>query len=222
MRSVYTGITLILLLLLVTSVCAVPTTRAATAINSSSLLFNCSGAISPVVWKYGTASGNLPWLSENQTTITGGIANLTERGVPLMAGTTFYYQACDPTGCGSELSSTLPVVTVAPTTTFGVLSQNITKSHFDLAIIGANILEPYTWVTANPNITFGVLLFFVFTGLWLRQREVVLPIILGMIAAGLLLYQGTNSVGIPPEMLIIVIGLVTVGLTGVVMSLFKR
>jgi hypothetical protein len=166
-------------------------------------------------------SGNYVWRTENQSNASA-LNYIWEKGSPLLGNQTYYYKACDSTGCGAEKNTRLTNVTPAPTVTFGGLTGNITRSHFDIAVIGSSILEPYTWVTYNPNITVGILLFFVFTGLWMRQREVVIPILLGFIASGLLIYQGTNSVGIPPEMLIIVVGLVTVALAGVVFGLFKR
>jgi len=95
-------------------------------------------------------------------------------------------------------------------------------AHFDIAVMGSAVTEPFSWAAANTDIIFGVLLFFVFTGLWLRQREVILPILLGLIGSGLLLYSGATSVGIPPEMLIVVIGLVSAGLAGVVLGMIKR
>lgn len=218
---------LLLVMLLVQCAYAVPTTQAAFNVNSINVTFNATGASGNTWWEYGTRSGELSWKTEN-TSAVGGYANITESGVPLMAGLKFYFRACDSTGCGSELDVTLTAVTPAPTTTFGSTARNISRSHFDLAQIGTSILEPYVWVTGNAQILMGVLLFFVFTGLWLRQREVILPIILGMILSGLLIYNGASggavsgSIGIPPEMLMIVIGLVAAGLTGVIVGLLKR
>lgn len=224
MRSVYAVfIFLVLLSLAVPYAYAVPTTTASVAVNATSMTFRATGATNPPIYfMYGTKTGYYPWITENTSNQSGGLVYWKEMGVPLMGGTTFYYKCCDASGCGGELNTALPSVTVAPTTTFNVLAMNLTRSHFDLAVIGVSIIEPYTWVTYNPNITFGILLFFVFIGIWLRQRELIIPILLGMVASGLLLYQGANSVGIPPEMLIIVVGLVAVALTGIVVGLIKR
>jgi hypothetical protein len=219
-RSAYAGL-ILLLLLLAQCAYALPTTQDVAFKNTSSVLFYATGVTTPSYFKYGTISGQYTWLTENQSNASA-LHYTWEHGVPLMSGRTFYFRVCDVTGCGIEKTVVMSTVTVAPTTTFNVLAMNITRSEFNLATIGQNIIEPYTWVTSNPNILFGVLLFFVFTGLWLRQREVIIPIILGMIASGLLMYQGTNSVGIPPEMFIIVVALVTLGLGGVVMGLYKR
>lgn len=218
---------LILAMLLVQCAYATPTTRAAFNVNSMNVTFNATGASGNTWWEYGTKSGSLSWKTENKTAV-GGYANITESGVPLMSGTKYYFRACDSTGCGSELDVTLSAVTPAPTTTFGVTARNISRSHFDIAQIGTSVLEPYLWVTGNAQILMGVLLFFVFTGLWLRQREVILPILLGMILSGLLMYNGASggavsgAIGIPPEMLMIVIGLVSAGLTGIVVGLLKK
>lgn len=213
---------ILLAMLLVQCAYAAPTTQAAFNVNSMNVTFDATGATGDTWWEYGMKSGSLSWKTENASAV-GGYANITESGVPLMSATKYYFRACDSTGCGSELDVTLSAVTPAPATTYGNTARNISKSHFDIAQIGTSIMEPYIWVTGSIQILFGVLLFFVFTGLWLRQREVVLPIILGMIGSGLLIYSGaTNPVGIPPEFLIVVIGLVAAGLTGVVTGILKK
>jgi hypothetical protein len=212
------------LLLLAHCAYALPTITAAVAVNSSSMTFRATGATNPPIYfKYGTVSNNYPWITYNTSNQSGGLVYWKETGVPLMSGTTFYYRCCDASGCSAtELSSTLAAVTPAPTTTYGVVGQNISRSHFDLATLGGNIIEPTLWVVPRSEILFGIVLFFVFTGIWIRHRELIMPVIVGMIGAGLLFYSGTNSVGMPPEFMIVIIGIVAAGLTGVVLGLLKR
>lgn len=222
MKATY-AIFFLALLLLVQCAYAVPTISAGVAVNSSSITFRATGATNPPIhFRYGTQTGNLPWITYNTSNQSGGLVYWTETGVPLMANTKFYYKCCDISGCSAELSSTLAAVTPAPTTTYGVVSENISRSHFDLATLGGNILEPTLWVVPRSEVLFGIVLFFVFTGIWIRHRELIMPVVVGMIGAGLLFYAGTNSVGMPPEFMIIVIGIVAAGLTGVVLGLLKR
>lgn len=196
-------------------------TGASTGVTSNCINFSAIGSGSTTWWQYGTVSGRYAWKTENVTPVDG-IANTTECGTPLMSNTLFYYRACNEEGCGAESSTTLAAVTPRPASTFGTVARNISVAHFDIRVMGVSVTEPFVWAAANADIVFGVLLFFVFSGLWLRQREVILPILLGLIGSGLLLYSGATSVGIPPEMLIIVIGLVSAGLAGVIMGMFKR
>jgi len=224
-RSAYAFFIIAVFVILVVfpSAYAVPTTVAAGDVNSSSLEFRCAGASGDSWIQYGTVTGNYPWRTEN-TTPDGGFVTLVEMGLPLMSNTKFYYRCCDASGCGGELSSTLLTVTPNPATTYGRTAQNITESHLDPAVIAGSVIEPYRWVPGGvkPEIIIGILLFFVFTGLWLRQREVILPILAGLIGSGMLFYVGTNSVGTPPEFLLIAAVMVSLGLTGVVLGLFKR
>jgi hypothetical protein len=215
-RSIWAGIILCLLLAVsVQTVYAVPITVPATGLSSQNITFHVSDATDPAWWEYGVVPGNLVWRTDNQSVASDGTANVTETGTPLMSLTTYYYRACDSTGCGAEHSSTLLAVTPAPETTFGRVAHNISVSHFDLALIGGSILEPYTWVTANANVALGVLLVMIFCGIWLRQREVILPIMLGMIGAALLIF-------VPPEFMIIAVAFVCAGLAGVLLGLIKR
>lgn len=198
-----------------------PITGTVYGVTSKCVNLSATGAASPVWWEYGTVSGRYGWKTENVTAV-GGIANSTECGTPLMSNTKFYFKACNQNGCGSEVSTTLAAVTPAPTTTFGKTAQNISVAHFDVSMMGGAIYEPYTWAAANADIVTGTILLFIFAGFWLRQRELILPVIIGLLGSSLLLYSGATSVGIPPEMLIVVVGLVSVAIAGIITGMLKR
>lgn len=223
MKRLYAA--LLILFLLSQCAYAIPTIQAAVAVNQSSVTFRATNVANPPAYfKYGTVSGNYAWVTDNSSNITGGNELfLKEMGTPLMSSTTFYYRCCDASGCSAgEQSSTLTAVTPAPTTTFGVVARNISRSHFDVAELGGNIIAPTLWTLPNAEVLFGIVLFFLFTGIWIRHREIVMPVILGLIGSSLLIYSGTNSVGLPPEFLIIVVGIVAAGLTGVLLGIMKK
>jgi len=196
-------------------------TEPATDVTSKNLTLHASSATGSVYWQYGTHALNPLWVTEN-VTAGSGLANITESGMPLMSGTKFYFRACDSSGCGAELNATLLAVTPAPTSTFGKTAHNISVAHLDPLVVAGSLQEPYIWSAGTPLIVFSILLFFVFTGLWLRQREVILPILAGLIGSGMLFYAGTNSVGVSPEFLIVAMGIIAVGLTGVITGMLKR
>lgn len=212
---------ILLTLLVLPTAYAAPTTEAATDVTSRNLTFHISGATSVAWWEYGTRSDNLLWRTGN-VTVGSGLANTTESGTPLMSNTLFYYRACDTTGCGNVLSVTLAAVTPAPETTFGRAATNISAAHLDPVVVGQSAVESYGWRGIPFEIVIGILLFFVFTGLWLAHRETLLPTMVGLIGSGMIVYAGTNSVGVPPEFVVVAVGLVCIGLTGVVVGIMKR
>ena len=196
-------------------------TEPATDITSKNLTLHASSATGSVYWQYGTKALNPLWTTDN-VTASGGLANITESGMPLMSGTKFYFRACDSSGCGAELNATLLAVTAAPTSTFSKPAQNMSKSHLDPVVVAGSITEPYVWSAGTVEVVISILLFFIFSGLWLRQREVILPVMAGLIGSGMLFYAGTNSVGVSNEFLLITIGIIAISLTGIVVGMLKR
>lgn len=218
---------IILLAVLVTCVqCAyaAPTTGAATDATSKNLTFHATGAVGNTWWEYG--QDYLIWKTQNATPVAG-VAALTQSGLPLMAGQTYSYKACDSTGCGLTLSTALLSVTPNPTSTYGRTLDNITSRNLDIGVVAGSLPEAYTQTPGGgikSELVFGVLLFFVFTGLWMRQRETIIPLLLGLIGSGMLIYTGANgsSVGVPVEFVIFAMLLVSLGLTGILTGMFKR
>lgn len=173
-------------------------------------------------WEYGLSPTNLPFKTANISGV--GVVSTTISGLPLVSGHTYYFRACTvtPYECTSVSSALLATVTPNPETTYGIVQQNISASEWNVSEIGESIVEPYAWTTGSSAIVFGVILFFVWTGLWLRQKEVILPILLGWIGSGLLIYGGTNATGIPPEFAIAASIFCCFGLAGVLLGMIKK
>ncbi len=212
-------ITLLIAAILVPCVYALPTTGAATAVGNKNVTFTATGVTSYAYWKYGYVTGVYAYKTVN---VSGtGAVSYTERGVPLMAGWKIYFEVCDSTGCGAELSTTLLNATPLTQTTFGIVEQNIANADWNASAVGSSIIQPYLWVSPISVFWFMVF-FFIYTGMWLRQRELIIPAFLGLIASGFIMVGGTNAIGLPPEVITISQSLFYASIAGVIFGLFKR
>lgn len=213
-------ILILALLMIAASASALPTTGAATLIGSNNVTLAAAGVTTTAWFEYGLTSGSLIWKTPNQTA-TGAYSRFVY-GSPLMGGQKFYYRACDVTGCGAELSFTLATVTPQPQTTFGYIYQNVTESGFDPAIMALNAMEPYMWpVMPATSVVWGLLFFFIFAALWIRGRDVTIPVILGLII-GFVAFNPAYGVGIPAPFVGISQGIAYASLAGIIMALFKK
>lgn len=211
---------LVAMLVLLPAVSALPTTGAASLIGSNNVTLAAAGVTTTAWFEYGLTSGSLIWKSPNDTA-TGAYSKRIY-GSPLMGGQEFYYRACDVTGCGAELSFTMAVVTPQPQTTFGYIYQNVTESGFDPVLIGANAMEPYMWpVAPATSIVWGLVFLFIFAGLWMRGRDVTIPVMLGFIV-GFIALNPSYGIGVPAPFAGIAQGIVYASLAGIIMVLFKK
>jgi hypothetical protein len=209
----------ILIINLISSVMAVPTTQAATLIGYNNATVDMSGGATPMYYKWGQVSGSLSWQSENLSTSTYTIV-----GSPLLGNTKFYYKACDSTGCGNELSFTTLPITPQVQTTYGVSLDNITRGQLGIDIISENVLEAYFWLIPSfPSIVWGLLFFGIYIGLWIRERDLVVPVILGLITGTFVMYGDVGlNLGIPIEFQMMAQGLTYAALAGILLSVVKR
>jgi hypothetical protein len=219
MVNKYIIIILILIISLVSSVFALPTTQAATLIGYNNVTVDMTGGTLPMYYKWGQVSGSYSWQSENLSTSTYIIS-----GSPLLGNTQFYYKACDSTGCGGELSFTTLPITPQVQTTFGISIDNITTSHFKIPVISDNVLKAYFWLIPSfPSIVWGLLFMGIFFGLWIRGRDLTVPVILGLIIGTFVMFGDTGlKLGIPVEFQMMAQGLTYAALAGIVLAFFKR
>jgi hypothetical protein len=210
---------LIIMLCLTTSACAVPTTEAASAIGNNNVTLHMSGGAAPMWFMWGQTSGSLSWITPNATTDSAFIY-----GSPLLGHTLFYFKACDTTGCGNELSFTTLALTPQPQTTFGAGVDNITRSQFDIEVIARESIQGYFWaVPTFPVIVWGLLFFGIFLGLWIRERDLVVPVIIGLITGSFIMFGSTGlQLGIPAEFSQMAQGLTYAALAGVLLTWIKR
>lgn len=196
----------LLAFLLVGVVSAVPDT-AASMVGNNNFTLTATGASGDVFFKYGTNPAQQIVYSWNVSSVAGS-ASMDIVGAPITPSTTFYAVACDNTGCDStpvEFTTTEYTPAATPT----ILAQaitNMTHSRFNLFYMGDNIMLPYTGVLPSDEphtaraIVAGMLWFFIFSGLWMRNRNVNIPIVVGFIMGGFLIYANMGlMMGIPPE-----------------------
>lgn len=212
-------ILIIALILLVIPVCAIPTTMAATSITSNGAILNCDANIGSTIFEYGQKSGSLTWKTPN---FTG--SNYTIYGSPLLGSTQYLFRVCDSTGCGAELPFTTSALVPSPQTTFGAGVRNITDSSYDLEVITRESIGGYFWLVPTfPAIVWGLLFFGIYLGLWIRERDLVVPVILGLISGSFILWSDSGlGLGIPLEFRGIAQGLAYAALAGIILAWVKR
>lgn len=199
---------------------AAPTTLIATGIGSNNITFNAGGSITYPLWfVWGLSSGHEAWKTPNQTTGT----NYTQTGSPLYSMTTYYFRACDSTGCGAEGSTTTTAVTPLPTITLGLALTNMTVSGFDPLIVTANALLPYQWLGAPIGVIFGWIFIAVFFAIWIRTRSVSVVSILGLISSGCLVVSSVGlKLPLPAELIAVAQMILYVTITACIVVLIKR
>lgn len=207
-----------LCLLAIGPVAAVPTTDAATSVTNNKVTLNMHGTPLDCWFKWGMASDNLIYFTPNETSCISG--TFTVIGSPLLTGTTYYAKACDQTGCGAAVSFTTLAATPTNRTYYSEGLNTIMQSGFNMTQAVPIIWSPYSSVMTAP-VMWGLLFMFIFAAMWLRQRDIVVPMTIAMIA-GALIWSGTSALGVPPEWADLGMGLMYAGFAGVVFSWFTR
>jgi hypothetical protein len=209
----------ILLLCMTITVSAVPTTQAATLIGSNNVTLNMVGGAAPTWFEWGQLSSYLSW-----RTVNSSEASMKVYGSPLLGNTLFYYRACDSTGCGATMSFTTLQITPQPEMTLGISVDNITQSQYDITVIARESIRAYFWAVPDfPTIVWGLLFFGIYIGLWIRERDLVVPVILGLITGSFVMFNDAGlQLGIPVEFQQIAQGLTYAALAGIILSLIKR
>jgi len=211
---------ILLVICLVTPVFAVPTTSAATLVGENTAFLEMTGGTNPMFFEYGQKNGSLTWVTPNSSA-----PNYTVYGSPLLGGTTFYFRACDMTGCGNQLSFTTDPLTPQPQTTFGAGIDNITRSQFDIMVLAKESIGGYFWVAPGnlSVVIWGLLFFAIYIGLWIRERDVLVPTILGLISGTFIMWGDTGlGLGIAPEFVSIAQGIAYASLAGIILGFIKR
>jgi hypothetical protein len=205
-------------------VSATPITDAATAIGNNNVTMNGHGvAAGTTGWfQFGMKQGYTYAHTKNITASgTGGIV-YTMRGTPLFGCTTYYYRACDVTGCGSDVSFVILQVTPLPAVTFGSFIENVTENQFDVSNLIWNSIQMYVPPdTGSAGVTIFVSLFLsmIFVGIWLRTRGTIVATALGVICIGLFIGVATGlQWGMAPEFVAAAQALLYVSFAGIIVS----
>lgn len=209
----------IALICMIGTVFALPTTTAATDVNSNGATLHMTGGVAPMYYQFGGNSNTQIWYTPNSSS-----SNATIYGSPITGSTLYYFKACDATGCGNTLSFTTSAITPQPTTTFGAAFDNITKDPTDLDTVSGASIASYFWLTPTfPSIVWAMIFMGIYLGLWLRERDLVVPVILGLITGSFVMFSDAGlNLGIPVEFQAMAQGLTYAALAGIILSWVKR
>lgn len=147
-----------------------------------------TGSVPVNVWfEFGVnitgANGFKTFKTPNQTMSVAGNFSYLQCGIPLLSSKTYIYRAVAAAEAGSNLSFVMPTLTVRPTLTYmqyaeGFLGNNeYGNNEFD----GLKLLTYDTWrvyLGAMGGLFFGILLGFIFINLAMKQKSVVITVLL--------------------------------------------
>lgn len=217
----YTILFVIILLMLIGCVSALPTTQACTDLTAGHATFNAINGVGNGNFKWGMTSGyNYVWSTPNQS-VAGAYTDYQE-GIPMISGKTYYVVACDSTGCGNEVSFVIPAATPLAQTNFGEGATTIMRSGFNVTKMLPIIVAPYT--SQIGFWTWALLFFFIFSGWWMVQGDITIPMLVSIVFGFMLVGAGAAGagIGIPPEVINIGIGLIIASIAGLAFSLFSK
>lgn len=214
---------LLMLSFIVIPISALPTTGAATLVGTNNATLAATGVTTEGWFEWGEVQDSLYWKTSNVTASAGAISYRVH-SAPLFGSTTFYYRACDGTGCGTTLSFTTKSVTPIPTQTLGAMYTNMTENGYDILAIGQHLVDPYVWNPEMPLTIIFMLVFSpVFIGVWLRSRTVIVALILGFISGSFILYANAGlNLGFPAEVVSLAQALCYVAFAGAVLYIVHR
>ena len=174
-------------------------------------------------WEYGRRTNMQPYPFKTENVTGGGNFSLLIEGLPLMSGQAFYGRLCNETVCSvSEVSWTMAASALVPAQTNAVAYQTLVSGNkFNLSKMPFTVMSPYTDLMGN-QLVWGLIFAFIFFAYWFMTETIEIPVILGLISSGSILYAGTLSLGIPPEFVNIAQALMIVSVIGLAYVLLRR
>jgi hypothetical protein len=178
----------------------------------STATFNANGGAAGDAWfQWGQHSG-------------AGTFSDSQYGPPMLTGTTYYVIPCDTTGCGAELGFFVPNATRINQTSFGTGVITMMRRGFNITEASALVIRPFTapYPSAVANaIPYGLIFFFIFTGMWIRQRDMLIPMMIAMCSGGIV-WLGGSALGVPPEFITLGQIFTVIGFAGTFYKLFSK
>lgn len=217
------------IMVIVSSVTALPTMLPATDVGNNNFTLSCSGAVGTTFFKWGTQSDNQVVWTVNVTP-DAGTATTTEYGSPINPMSTYYAKCCDSTGCSVDpITFNTTAGVPIPTSTLGITLDNMTASRFNLLYLPYHLVTPYAWLFPSDErqmgltLVFGVMFFFVYLGLWLRARSVATGVVMGLLTSSFVLFANEGMMlGIPVEFQSMAQALLYASLAGVFLVFLKK
>ena len=200
---------------------ALPTTGPVT-VSANGVVFTANGGSGDGWFKWGAIhGGNYYWSTPNQS-VSGAYTDYQD-GPPLISGSTYYVVACDSTGCGDEVSFTVPGATPIPQTHYGDGVIRIMRGGFNLTQ-SLPIMVYATFTSRLGYLTYALFFFFIFSGWWLRQKDITIPMMVAIVFGFTIWGAGALATGIEmaPEIMNLGIGLIIAAIAGLAFSLVSK
>lgn len=146
---------------------------------------------SATVWfEYGRVSGCYHYRTPNQTMSNTGIFTEDVKGIWLIPNQTYHYRTCvvcSPAQYGDELNFTLnPLEREIENRNFSDEYETIRGDELNMSKLAEAIPTVYTGLMGN--VFFGILFGAIFIAYFIRQEDVTLPSLLGMVIGGSILF----------------------------------
>ena len=196
------------------SFCSNPTSSSITT-NSVTLNCNLINGSGTAWFQYSGSSNNYKFRSDYQTVSNDFSAKIS--GLPLQAGGTYYYQGLLLSN-GTTYSSSQGVFTLPKVGQ--ITDYDFDKHTEELAYNGLNISSsaitiPAVYTDIIGSIFWGIIFGFIFVMIWLRQEDVTIPSILGLLIGASLWSL------MPPDWVSFAYSLTIVSFAGLMYSLIK-
>ena len=165
------------------------------------------------------------WTTSTQSVSDAGNISVDVAGAPLVAGETIYVRAACANGYSDVLTIVLPGVSPVEVPTYSVYFERLADSDLSFWSGTEALAGPFTDTFGGGETGLAILVGLLFGGyfvlMFLRQEDVAIPTILGLIFGGMIL-TGTYFGPIPPEFAQIGYALMIVAVVGIGYSIFRR
>lgn len=201
----------------------ITTIGSTTGISNATLTGNIDnlGSYPPVeVWfEYGGNSGRYTSHSDHISVNATGDFSIDIIGFPLILEQTYYFRAAGNVNnmsiFGSEMSFTLQSAVDMPEKNFGKNFEELKESRFNITKLAAVLPKTWTDIILETRIFYGLFFGMIFLALWIRQEDVGIPAMLGLLIGGTLWYW------LPPEWMKLVQSLIIVSLAALIYAAIK-
>lgn len=167
------------------------TTNAASGVGADSVTMNgdATGIVgSAVVWfEYSTISGKYAYKTDNQTLASDQAFTQLLIGVPFISNTVYYYRAVGYDGAlatGAEQTFTTSALAAVSDYNFESNFAELEDSQLELTNTSKVAVKPYTDVMGT--IFWGILYALIFAIIWIRQQDITIPALLGLLIGAFL------------------------------------
>ena len=183
------------------------------------IIGNISGG-STVWFEYGRVKDRYTYRTKNQTKTTIGNFSQKVEGIQLMPGTIYHFKAVGTgsawgTSHGEDLNFTTSALTPFEEKNFGKNYDELRESKFNISTLATVLPKTYTDMMLQSNIFFGLFFGLIFMVIWIRQEDVVIPALLGMVIGA------SIFVFLPPTWMKLAQSLFIVSLAAAIYSLIK-